>query len=75
MAAQTIKLTDMVRQDAKADPRDEFSAAAYLVFNQAGDVHLFHEFREADSFAEDHDDAEVYPLYAGASVADRLGWR
>lgn len=48
---QSIKLTDMVRQDAEADPREEFSAAGYLVFRQDGTAYLFHEFREADSFA------------------------
>lgn len=76
-SVETIELTDEVRQSAVKESKEPDSAIAYLVFDNAGDIHLFEDFRRAENFAErrleTHEATarqaiDVYPLYASHPI-------
>ena len=73
---KSISLTDDVRQDASADPRE--GAASWMVFNCDGAKEHFDSYYDARDFADGVDEqlgeleesTVVFPMYAGAGIVE-----
>ena len=74
---KSISLTDDVRQDASADPRE--GAASWMVFNCEGAMEHFDWYYDARDYADGVDEqlgelAEstvVFSMYAGVGVVEK----
>ena len=70
---KSISLTDDVRQDASADPRE--GAASWMVFNCEGAMEHFDSYYDARDYADGlkelGETGVVFPMYAGAGIVEK----